>query len=155
PQRRRRAGHGPRAGRAAACAAAHRAGTRPRAPAPQRAAHARPRPAAPRRRVHRRAGPRRAASAHARARVRAAAAARPRPRDPHSAAWRRQCLSGGRPRPAHRKNRPVTLSPALQTVALLVASNVFMTFAWYGHLKHQASTPWLVAALVSWGIALF
>ena len=46
-------------------------------------------------------------------------------------------------------------SPALQTVALLVASNVFMTFAWYGHLKHQASTPWLVAALVSWGIALF
>ncbi len=49
----------------------------------------------------------------------------------------------------------MTLSPALQTVALLVASNVFMTFAWYGHLKHQASTPWLVAALVSWGIALF
>ena len=49
----------------------------------------------------------------------------------------------------------MTLSPTLQTVALLVASNVFMTFAWYGHLKHQASTPWLVAALVSWGIALF
>ena len=49
----------------------------------------------------------------------------------------------------------MTLSPTLQTVALLIASNVFMTFAWYGHLKHQASTPWLVAALVSWGIALF
>ena len=48
----------------------------------------------------------------------------------------------------------MTLSPTLQTVALLIASNVFMTFAWYGHLKHQASTPWLVAALVSWGIAL-
>ncbi len=49
----------------------------------------------------------------------------------------------------------MTLSPTLQTVALLIASNVFMTFAWYGHLKHQASTPWLVAALLSWGIALF
>ena len=49
----------------------------------------------------------------------------------------------------------MSLSPTLQTVALLVASNVFMTFAWYGHLKHQASTPWLVAALASWGIALF
>jgi uncharacterized protein (DUF486 family) len=43
----------------------------------------------------------------------------------------------------------------LQTVALLVASNVFMTFAWYGHLKNLASKPWYVAALVSWGIALF
>jgi uncharacterized protein (DUF486 family) len=49
----------------------------------------------------------------------------------------------------------MSLSPTLQTVVLLVASNVFMTFAWYGHLKHQASTPWLVAALASWGIALF
>ena len=43
----------------------------------------------------------------------------------------------------------------LQTVVLLIASNVFMTFAWYGHLKQQSTTPWLVAALVSWGIALF
>ena len=43
----------------------------------------------------------------------------------------------------------------LQTVGLLIASNVFMTFAWYGHLKNMSSTPWLVAALVSWGIALF
>lgn len=43
----------------------------------------------------------------------------------------------------------------LQTVALLVASNVFMTFAWYGHLKNLSSSPWYVAALVSWGIALF
>ncbi len=49
----------------------------------------------------------------------------------------------------------MTLSPVLPTVLLLIASNVFMTFAWYGHLKHQATTPWLVAALVSWGIALF
>ena len=43
----------------------------------------------------------------------------------------------------------------LQTVALLAASNVFMTFAWYGHLKNLSAKPWYVAALVSWGIALF
>lgn len=43
----------------------------------------------------------------------------------------------------------------LQTVLLLVASNVFMTFAWYGHLKSLSSSPWYIAALVSWGIALF
>ena len=42
-----------------------------------------------------------------------------------------------------------------QTALLLVASNVFMTFAWYGHLRNLASAPWYVAALVSWGIALF
>ena len=40
-------------------------------------------------------------------------------------------------------------------VALLVLSNVFMTFAWYGHLKNLAGAPWYAAALVSWGIALF
>ena len=44
---------------------------------------------------------------------------------------------------------------SLQTVLLLAASNVFMTFAWYGHLKNLADKPWIVAALVSWGIALF
>lgn len=44
---------------------------------------------------------------------------------------------------------------SLQTVLLLVASNVFMTFAWYGHLKNLATAPWYIAALVSWGIALF
>jgi uncharacterized protein (DUF486 family) len=43
---------------------------------------------------------------------------------------------------------------SLQTVLLLVASNVFMTFAWYGHLRSLATAPWYVAALVSWGIAL-
>lgn len=43
----------------------------------------------------------------------------------------------------------------LQSALLLVMSNVFMTFAWYGHLKNMASKPWFVAALVSWGIALF
>ena len=38
---------------------------------------------------------------------------------------------------------------------LLLASNVFMTFAWYAHLKNLASKPWWIAALASWGIALF
>jgi uncharacterized protein (DUF486 family) len=42
-----------------------------------------------------------------------------------------------------------------QTVILLTLSNVFMTFAWYGHLKNQAGKAWWIAALVSWGIALF
>jgi len=43
----------------------------------------------------------------------------------------------------------------LQTVLLLTCSNVFMTFAWYGHLRTLGNRPWLVAALASWGIALF
>lgn len=43
----------------------------------------------------------------------------------------------------------------VQTFGLLLLSNVFMTLAWYGHLKNLASKPWWVAALVSWGIALF
>jgi uncharacterized protein len=42
-----------------------------------------------------------------------------------------------------------------QTILLLTASNVFMTFAWYGHLKNLAAAPWVIAALVSWGIAFF
>jgi len=42
-----------------------------------------------------------------------------------------------------------------KTVLLLVASNVFMTFAWYAHLKNMNDRPWIVAALASWGIALF
>lgn len=42
-----------------------------------------------------------------------------------------------------------------RTVLLLIGSNVFMTFAWYAHLRHLNQKPWLVAALVSWGIALF
>ena len=41
------------------------------------------------------------------------------------------------------------------TVLLLSVSNVFMTFAWYAHLKDLGSKPWIVAALVSWGIAFF
>ena len=43
----------------------------------------------------------------------------------------------------------------VRTIILLVASNVFMTFAWYAHLRNLSSKPWYVAALVSWGIALF
>ena len=46
---------------------------------------------------------------------------------------------------------PVTV----QTVGLLILSNVFMTFAWYAHLKELSAKPWFVAALVSWGVALF
>jgi uncharacterized protein len=42
----------------------------------------------------------------------------------------------------------------LQTVLLLAASNLFMTLAWYGHLKNLATAPWYIAAFVSWGIAL-
>ena len=42
-----------------------------------------------------------------------------------------------------------------QTILLLTLSNVFMTFAWYSHLKELSAKPWLVAALVSWGIAFF
>ena len=47
------------------------------------------------------------------------------------------------------------LPPLWQTVGLLALSNVFMTFAWYAHLKELSAKPWIVAALVSWCIALF
>jgi uncharacterized protein len=52
---------------------------------------------------------------------------------------------------------PISLlqHPALAAAALLTASNLFMTFAWYGHLKYMQNRAWWVAALVSWGIALF
>lgn len=43
----------------------------------------------------------------------------------------------------------------LQTLILLTLSNVFMTFAWYAHLKEMNNQPWIVAAFASWGIALF
>ncbi|MFC4159098.1 DMT family protein [Chitinimonas lacunae] len=49
----------------------------------------------------------------------------------------------------------LALPASLQTVLLLIASNVFMTFAWYAHLKDMAAKPWYLAALASWGIALF
>jgi uncharacterized protein len=47
------------------------------------------------------------------------------------------------------------LSNVTVCAALLVASNVFMTFAWYAHLRNLAAYPWWIAALASWGIALF
>jgi uncharacterized protein (DUF486 family) len=46
-------------------------------------------------------------------------------------------------------------SVLLQTIGLLTLSNVFMTFAWYAHLKELSSKPWFIAAMVSWGVALF
>jgi len=49
----------------------------------------------------------------------------------------------------------MSLTLPLQTFGLLLLSNIFMTFAWYGHLKNLADRPWYVAALLSWGIALF
>jgi len=49
----------------------------------------------------------------------------------------------------------MSLSPVLQTVLLLICSNVFMTFAWYAHLKNMSERPFVVAILASWGIALF
>ena len=47
------------------------------------------------------------------------------------------------------------IPPGVQAVLLLTASNVFMTFAWYGHLRHLRASNWLIAVLASWGIALF
>ena len=47
------------------------------------------------------------------------------------------------------------MNPTLSTIALLMCSNVFMTFAWYAHLKEMSHKPWIIAALVSWGVALF
>jgi uncharacterized protein (DUF486 family) len=43
----------------------------------------------------------------------------------------------------------------LRTAGLLVLSNIFMTFAWYAHLRNLSDRPWYVAALLSWGVALF
>lgn len=52
-------------------------------------------------------------------------------------------------------NMNLISNPLLITALMLAVSNLFMTFAWYGHLRNFASSPWYVAALVSWGIALF
>jgi len=49
----------------------------------------------------------------------------------------------------------VVLSVLSKTTLLLIASNVFMTFAWYGHLRSLNHKAWYIAALISWGIALF
>jgi len=50
---------------------------------------------------------------------------------------------------------PIVAYPALACAILLTISNVFMTFAWYGHLKHLQAKPRWIAASVAWGIALF
>jgi len=63
--------------------------------------------------------------------------------------WRAAPGNGSNGRPE------VQLSPIAVSAGLLVASNVFMTFAWYAHLKNLSSKPWWIAALASWGIALF
>jgi uncharacterized protein len=47
------------------------------------------------------------------------------------------------------------MTAIFQSVTLLCLSNVFMTFAWYAHLKNLSAKPWYIAALLSWGIALF
>jgi uncharacterized protein len=47
------------------------------------------------------------------------------------------------------------MNPIYLSAALLICSNVFMTFAWYAHLKELNNKPWIIAALISWGIALF
>jgi uncharacterized protein (DUF486 family) len=47
------------------------------------------------------------------------------------------------------------MPPIAKTLLLLTASNVFMTFAWYAHLRNMAHKPWFIAAFASWGIALF
>ena len=47
------------------------------------------------------------------------------------------------------------MSVIVQTAALLVCSNIFMTFAWYAHLRNLRAQPWLIAVVVSWGIAFF
>ena len=46
------------------------------------------------------------------------------------------------------------MNPFVTSVLLLCCSNIFMTFAWYAHLRNLADKPWIIAALVSWGIAL-
>ena len=47
------------------------------------------------------------------------------------------------------------IPPLVQTIVLLTLSNVFMTVAWYAHLRNLADKPWFVAAFISWGIAFF
>src|SRR5690625_7976966 len=47
------------------------------------------------------------------------------------------------------------MNPVTQMIVLLICSNVFMTFAWYAHLKELNNKPWFIAAIISWGIALF
>jgi uncharacterized protein (DUF486 family) len=59
------------------------------------------------------------------------------------------------PSPPSTRSRAQPMSVIARTVGLLILSNLFMTYAWYGHLRTLGGKPWYVAALVSWGIALF
>ena len=47
------------------------------------------------------------------------------------------------------------MRPIFLTIIMLTVSNLFMTFAWYGHLKTLKDSPWIIAALISWGVAFF
>ena len=47
------------------------------------------------------------------------------------------------------------MKPVFISIAMLFCSNIFMTFAWYAHLKELSGKPWLLAAVISWGVALF
>jgi uncharacterized protein (DUF486 family) len=64
-------------------------------------------------------------------------------------------LTRARLLPAEESGVNLFAHPLLSTALLLSASNVFMTFAWYGHLKYLEAKPWWIAALASWSIALF
>ena len=64
-------------------------------------------------------------------------------------------LRAARALPPTARARMNTLPVVLRTVALLALSNVFMTFAWYGHLRTLGDRKWYVAAVASWGIAFF
>lgn len=57
--------------------------------------------------------------------------------------------------PAEKTSEPAYMRPILISITLLFCSNIFMTFAWYAHLKELNNKPWIIAAFVSWGIALF
>ena len=64
-------------------------------------------------------------------------------------------FAAGHPSAAPHNNGTEDMHPVLASISLLILSNVFMTFAWYAHLKEFSAKPWLLAALASWGIALF
>ena len=60
-------------------------------------------------------------------------------------------VAATRPDLAARERTRPPMTTALQTIGLLVLSNLFMTYAWYGHLRTLADKPWWIAALLSWG----
>jgi len=83
---------------------------------------------------------------------------------PRTQVSRRGSMSGvlsGVSAPAREAHAPITLRTQAPmraislTLLMLTLSNVFMTFAWYAHLKELSHKPWIVAAVVSWGIAFF